>query len=66
MPFTPAVPNTETTTDTGSLYIQRLKQLLLVHPDSGKLSCYVISNGAMYPELSEAFMRLHELALTEL
>ena len=36
----------------------KFKQAILNHPDKGKLACCVISNGVMYPELTNEVQRI--------
>lgn len=35
-----------------------LKTLLLQHPNSGELACYVISNGEMCPHMEEEYNKI--------
>ena len=37
------------------LHKNMLKNHIMKHPDSGKLACYVVSKGKMYPDMKSVF-----------
>ena len=47
------------------IYEQQLQKAILAHPDSGRLSCFVISNGTMYIDCAETFNTIHNSIINE-
>jgi len=47
------------------IYEQQLQKAILAHPDSGRLSCFVISNGTMYIDYAEMFNTIHNSIINE-
>ena len=41
--------------------IERIKTLILQHEESGKLACYVLSEGQLYPETKSVYEDLIKL-----
>lgn len=47
-------------------FIKQLKKKLLSHPQSGKLSTFILSNGKIYPEMKPIYEEIEETVFKEI
>ena len=47
-------------------FTERLKKIVLSHPEKGKLSTYIISNGKLYQEMKSVYEEIENSVLKEM
>lgn len=47
-------------------FTKRLKNKILSHPEKGKLSTYIISNGKLYPEMKSVYEEIENTVFEEM